>query len=156
MTSIRLVGTALAATFLATSVFAGEIMIDDPYVRTSTPTSKTGAAFMTVMNHGDIDDRLIAASSNIAGRVELHSHTEDANSVMKMGEIEGGIAIAAGEMHVLERGGDHMMFMGLTEPLEQGSEITVTLTFEKAGDIVVQIPVDNARKADHGAMTQSN
>jgi copper(I)-binding protein len=69
-----------------------------------------------------------------------------------MGEIEGGIPISAGEGHVLKRGGDHVMFMGLTGPLEQGSQITVTLTFEKAGDIEVQIPVDHERKPDHGAM----
>lgn len=153
MTFTRLISAAIAATILATTAaYAGEITIKDPYVRSSTPTSKTGAAFMTVMNDTDSDDRLIAAASDVAGRVELHTHIEDANGVMKMTEIEGGIAIAAGEMHVLKRGGDHVMFMGLTGPLEQGSEITVTLTFEKAGDVEVQIPVDHERKPDHGTM----
>lgn len=153
MTFTRLISAAIAATILATTAaYAGEITIKDPYVRSSTPTSKTGAAFMTVMNDTDSDDRLIAATSDVAGRVELHTHIEDANGVMKMTEIEGGIAIAAGEMHVLKRGGDHVMFMGLTGPLEQGSEITVTLTFEKAGDVEVQIPVDHERKPDHGTM----
>ncbi|MGJ8618268.1 MAG: copper chaperone PCu(A)C [Sulfitobacter sp.] len=153
MTVTRFFSAAVAATLLATSAFAGEIMIKDPYVRSSTPTSQTGAAFMTVMNHTDSDDRLIAATSDVAGRVELHTHIEDANGVMKMTEIEGGIPIAAGEMHMLKRGGDHVMFMGLTGPLEQGSEIAVTLTFEKAGDVQVQIPVDHERKPDHGAMS---
>lgn len=149
----RYFGAAIAAAILATtSAFAGEMMIEDPYVRTSTPTSKTGAAFMTLMNQTDSDDRLIAASSEVAGRVELHTHIEDANGVMQMTEIEGGIPIAAGEAHVLKRGGDHVMFMGLNRPLEQGTEITVTLTFEKAGDVQVQVPVDHERKPDHSAM----
>lgn len=153
MTITRFFSVAIAATFLTTTAaLAGEIMIQDPYVRSSTPTSKTGAAFMTVMNNTDSDDRLIAAASDVAGRVELHTHIEDANGVMTMTEIEGGIPVAAGETHILKRGGDHVMFMGLNGALEQGSEITVTLTFEKAGDIEVQIPVDHQRKPDHGAM----
>ncbi len=52
----------------------------------------------------------------------------------------------------MKRGGDHVMFMGLNVPLEQGGEVQVTLTFEQAGDIVLTIPVDNERKAGHGMM----
>lgn len=142
---------ALALTLALTSAaFAEGIMVKDAYVRSSTPSSPSGAAFMTLMNHGDTDDRLIAATSDVAKRVELHSHTEDANGVMRMGQIEGGIAIAAGGMHALKRGGDHVMFMGLEAPLEQGAEITVTLTFEKAGEMQVTIPVDHTRKATQG------
>lgn len=143
---------AAAFTFLATSAFAGDLMVKDPYVRSSTPSSVTGAAFFMLMNHGEQDDRLIAASSDVASRVELHTHTEDTNGVMRMGEIEGGIPLPAGGMHHLKRGGDHVMFMGLTEPLVQGEEITVTLTFEKAGDLTVQIPVDHKRKPQHDGM----
>ncbi len=152
MTVTRFFSAAVAAAFFATSAFAGGIMIKDAYARSSTPTSKSGAAFMTLMNHTDSDDRLIGASSDVADRVELHTHIEDANGVMQMTEIEGGIPIAAGEMHEMKRGGDHVMFMGLTGPLEQGSEVAVTLTFEKAGDMQVQIPVDHDRKPAHGTM----
>ncbi|MFT6675126.1 MAG: copper(I)-binding protein [Sulfitobacter sp.] len=154
MKMTRFITAATAACFLLTApAFAGDIMVKDPYVRSSTKTSVTGAAFMTLMNHSDQDDRLIGASSDVAKRVELHSHTEDANGVMKMGEIEGGIALPAGAMHMLERGGDHVMFMGLNRPLVQGDEITVTLTFEKAGDMEIKIPVDHERKPAHGAMS---
>lgn len=145
--------TALALT--SAPLFAGDIMVKDPYVRSSTPTSVTGAAFMGLMNQGAEDDTLLAASSEVAGRIELHTHIQDANGVMKMIHIEDGITVPAGGMHMLQRGGDHIMFMGLTEPLVQGQEITVTLTFEKAGEIEVQIPVDHARKPDHGAMDHS-
>jgi copper(I)-binding protein len=47
------------------------------------------------------------------------------------------------------------MFMGLIRPLEQGEEIDVTLTFEQAGEMQIKIPVDHARKPDHGAMDHS-
>ncbi len=145
----------IALTALSQTASADGIMIKDAYVRSSTPSSPTGAAFMMVMNHSDQDDRLIGAASDVAKRVELHSHTEDANGVMRMGEIEGGIAIPAGGMHALKRGGDHVMFMGLSEPLRQGAEITMLLTFEKAGEIEVTLTVDHARKPDHSGMDHS-
>jgi copper(I)-binding protein len=43
------------------------------------------------------------------------------------------------------------MFMGLSKPLSQGDLIDVTLTFEKAGEVTLQIPVDNDRAPAHGA-----
>lgn len=152
--TLRTFSLAAAAAFLSLPVWAGEahIMIHDAYARSG---PKSGAAFFEIMNHGKQDDTLIAASTDAAPRVELHTHIEDANGVMKMREVEGGFPVPAEGMHMLKRGGDHVMFMGLSEPFEQGSEITVTLTFEKAGDITVQIPVDNDRKAEHGGHDHS-
>ncbi|QFT57689.1 hypothetical protein FIU94_02530 [Sulfitobacter sp. THAF37] len=151
----RFLTAAVAATLLAAPALA-DITVKDAYVRSSTPSSVTGAAFMTLTNDGAEDDRLIAASSDVAGKVELHTHNEDENGVMRMTEIEDGIAVPAGGMHQLARGGDHVMFMGLNAPLEQGDEIAVTLTFEKAGEMQVMIPVDHERKPDHGAMSHGD
>lgn len=124
-----------------------KIMIDGAYARSG---AKTGAAFFTIMNHGAADDRLVAASSDSAKRVELHTHLEDDSGVVRMRPIEDGIAVQAGGEHALERGGDHVMFMGLDAPFEDGTTISVTLTFEKAGDVTLEIPVDNDRKTGHG------
>ncbi|MEL6621116.1 MAG: copper chaperone PCu(A)C, partial [Pseudomonadota bacterium] len=71
---------------------------------------------------------------------------ETGDGIMKMQEIEGGIALPAGGTHHMMRGGDHVMLMGLTGPLEQGAEINVTLIFEQAGEVDVTIPIDNERK----------
>lgn len=123
--------------------------VHDPYMRTSTPTSKSGAAFMQLMNKSGQDDRLIGAKSPLDGRIELHTHKQDANGVMKMTEIEGGIEIPAGATHDFVRGGDHLMFMGMSGALEQGRDVPVTLIFEKAGEVEIVIPVDRERKANH-------
>ena len=151
MSFTKLSRAALTVALLALPAgsFAADILIEDAYARASRPDAPTGAAFMTIRNTGTTDDRLVAASAEVAKRVELHTHI-DQGGVMKMVEIEGGIPLPAGATHLMERGGDHVMFMGLTESLEQGGEVTVTLTFEKSGDLVVTIPVDNERKPDHG------
>lgn len=132
------------------------IMVMDPYARSSTMASESGAAFMVLMNHTDADDRLLSASSDIAERVELHTHIEDANGVMQMREVEDGFVVPAGGMHALERGGDHVMFLGLKQSLSDGETVSVTLKFETAGDVVVEIPVDLTRKPKDGAMQHNH
>ncbi|WP_323803103.1 copper chaperone PCu(A)C [Sulfitobacter litoralis] len=144
---------AVCALFLFSAPLAAEgIMVDDAYIRSSTAKSTSGAAFMVVMNHSGADDRLIGASSDVADKVELHSHRSDDNGIMRMGEIEGGVAIAADEMHAFKRGGDHLMFMGLKESLVEGAMVPVTLEFEKAGAVEIEVMVDQDRKPNHGKM----
>uniref|UniRef100_UPI003514D703 copper chaperone PCu(A)C n=1 Tax=Nioella sp. TaxID=1912091 RepID=UPI003514D703 len=135
----------VAALAFALPAFADGIMIHDPYARASSGMAMSGAAFMEIVNQTDTDDRLVEARSEAAARVELHTHMEDANGVMRMMEVEDGFAIPAGQTHALARGGDHVMFMGLTEPFEHGEEIEVTLVFEQAGEITVMIPIDLER-----------
>ncbi len=144
----KMIAAAMVATLSAGPALA-EIMIHDAYARSATPTAKTGAAFMSIMNTGTEDDRLIDVRSDIAARVELHTHESDANGVMRMMHVQEGFVIPAGGMHALARGGDHVMFMGLNQGLEQDTTVAVTLVFEKAGEVSVDIPVDLTRKADH-------
>lgn len=142
-----------AAVLISLPTFgASEIVVSDPYARTSRPGAPTGAAFMMIQNTGAVADRLVSAQSGIAKKVELHTHIDQGEGVMKMVEIEEGIEIAPGATHMMKRGGDHVMFMGLVQSLEQGGEVVVTLTFEQAGDVVLTIPVDNERMPKHGSM----
>lgn len=140
---------------LKTTLFAGacalipsfamaDMMVNDPYARTSSAMAQSGAAFMEIMNMTGSDDRLVSASSDISARVELHTHIVDGD-VMRMVEVEEGFPVAAGESIMMERGGKHVMFLGLNGPLNSGDEVEVTLTFENAGDVTVMIPVDNER-----------
>jgi len=136
----------VAATLCAAlPAVAQDIMVDGAYIRSSGMMAKTGAAFMVIHNHGTTDDRLIKAASPIAPRVELHTHKEDANGVMQMLAVPEGFVIPADGSHELARGGDHVMFLGLTQPLEQGQTVPVTLTFEKAGEMVIEVPVQLAQ-----------
>ena len=136
--------SALAAACFALPASA-EILISDAYARASGMSAKAGAAFMTITNTGDTDDRLLSVASDAAKRTEIHTHKETGDGIMKMVEVEGGLPIPAGAAHGLARGGDHIMFMGITEPFEQGKIIAVEMTFEKAGVMRVEIPVDLTR-----------
>ncbi|MEC7761470.1 MAG: copper chaperone PCu(A)C [Pseudomonadota bacterium] len=144
-----LLGAAVAA--FAMPAFAdSEITITDAYARAAGMNAMAGAAFFVIENTGDEDDRLIGASSDIAARVELHTHIEGEDGVMQMRQVEDGFPVAAGSTHVLERGSDHVMFMGLNGSMAQGDTVKVTLMFEKAGEIEVEIPVDLERQPNMG------
>jgi hypothetical protein len=129
---------------LIPALASAQVAIEDPYARAASPSAISGAAFMQIMNMGEAEDRLVAAASDVAERVELHTHVMDGD-VMRMVEVEEGFAVPAGESISLERGGMHVMFLGLNRPLTQGDEVEVTLTFEQAGEVTVTIPVDNER-----------
>ena len=131
---------------LCSSLSAGQIMISDAYARSSGPLAKAGAAYMRIMNHSDESDRLIGVQSDIAKKTELHTHLKDDNGVMRMVHIDEGIKIGPMKEHSLVRGGQHIMFMGLKEPFETGKIISVILLFEKAGEIGIEIVVDQDRK----------
>lgn len=134
-----LLGGAFA--LLSAPAFA-DIVIHDAYARSAGPMAKAGAAFFVIENNGSEDDRLVDAASDVAMRVELHTHVDQGGGVMKMMHVPEGFVVPANGTHELARGGDHVMFMGLKNPMDQGDTVTVTLTFEKAGEIVVEMPVN--------------
>lgn len=136
----------LAALSITGAALADSIQIVDPYARSSSPTAKSGAAFLEIHNAGSQDDTLIAVQSDVAARVELHTHKMDANGMMRMVQLEKGITIPAGDTHVMKRGGDHVMLMGLNRSLQNGDVIDVIFVFEKAGKMTVSIPVDQDRR----------
>lgn len=142
----------LAALSLTVPAFADEhpetFHTHDAYARSMGGMGASGAIFMMLHNNGATDDRLIAAKSDVAERVELHTHKMNAEGVMQMLEIEGGVPLAAGEAHMFERGGDHVMLMGLTRELQDGDSFALTLVFESGAELVLEVPVDNARKPD--------
>lgn len=140
--SVRLL--ALLGLLPGGPLLAGDIEIIDPYARASRPGAPTGAIFMSIQNAGTIADRLVAAKSPAAAVVQIHTHIEE-SGIMKMREVEAGIPVPAGGTHTLSRGGDHVMLMGVTQDLVDGETVPLTLVFEIAGEVVIAVPVDNAR-----------
>lgn len=141
-----------AAPIFATAAFAHQgIHIDTAYARTNGGIGATGAIFLEIANHADTDDRLLGVASDVAEKVELHSHNASGDGVMRMSAVPAGVAIAALQGYSLKRGGDHIMLMGLRQDLKDGDIIHLTLSFEHAGEVKVEVPVDNARKPDAAA-----
>ncbi len=95
---------------------------------------RPGAVFLSIDNKGSAD-KLVAASSTLSPRVELHTHTMD-NGIMRMRPVEA-IEIPAGSMTELKSGGYHIMMFDVKTMPEKGSTVPLTLTFENAGDVQI-------------------
>jgi periplasmic copper chaperone A len=100
----------------------------------------TGAAYLTITNNGDTDDRLIAAASDAAQVVEIHDMVVE-NEVMSMIHLEEGLPVPAGESVVLEPMSLHIMLISLNESLLPDMTFELTLTFEGAGEVTVPVLV---------------
>ena len=88
------------------------------------------SVFGTFTNTGHHAARIVSGSSPAAERVEIHEvrDGEDGNNIMR--PKDAGITIPAGGNHELVPGGDHLMLMDLTEPLQPGADVAVTVQFE--------------------------
>ena len=135
-----------AAAFVAQAQTAPSV--GNAWARPTVAGQKAGGGFMTITG-GSASDRLLSASTSVASTVELHSMSMDGN-VMRMRRVDA-IEVPAGKTVELKPGGLHVMFMGLTQPLQAGSQLPLTLRFEKAGEIKVDVPV--TATPPHGAAT---
>lgn len=131
---------AIIASLFSQAVFAADshnLMIKEPILRATAPNAGATAGYLTIHNHSQTDDRLIAVKAEFARKSEIHE-MKMVGDVMKMRPLEGGIIIPAGGMALLEKGGNHLMFMGLTEQIKFEEDYQFTLVFEKAGELIVK------------------
>ena len=142
----RLFKLALAAVTIAVAspAFAqgmeSPIIVERPYARATPAGAVTGAVYMILNNKADVADRLTAVSSDVADKLQLHEMAV-VGGVMQMRQLANGLSIPAGGSVVLKPGGYHVMLIGLKSPLRAGETFPLTLTFEKAGNISVTVPV---------------
>ena len=122
----------------------GAITITHAYARATVPGQPAGGAFLTIANAG-ADDKLLSARSGAAKSAELHTMKMDGD-VMRMREVES-IDVPAGQTVELKPGNFHVMMMGLKAPLKAGDHFPLTLKFEKAGEVQVEVPVQAAGPA---------
>jgi len=130
----------------------GSLHIDRPWARATPSGARAGAAYFIVRNLGATDDRLIGASSPTAAQADVHEMSMNGN-VMHMAMVKGGLVIPAGGSITLQPSGYHIMLTGLKGPLVKGTRVPMTLTFEHAGSIDIQVEVEAigaAGPASHG------
>jgi periplasmic copper chaperone A len=138
---VGLVLALLPASALGHDYKLGALEIGQPWARATAPTAPAGGGYLTITNRGTTPDRLVSTSSPAADKVQIHEMKMDGN-IMRMREVEHGLDIAPGATVTLAPGSLHLMMMGLKGPLKQGTRVPLTLTFEKAGTIDVELAVE--------------
>jgi len=117
----------------------GAIDIDHPWSRATVPAVPTGVAYFVMHNTGQEADRLLSATTPVAEKAELHTHIHE-NGMARMRKLDA-IDIAPASSTALEPGGLHVMLIRLKTPLIKGQSFPLTLEFERAGSITIQVDV---------------
>ncbi len=125
-----------------------KIHITDAWARVTFGNIANSAAYFSIENSGTSDDRLIDARGEISKKIELHTHIRDGD-VMRMRRLKSGVAVPAGKSVAFAPGGHHVMLIGVNSPLKEGNTIALTLEFEKAGTIAVDIPIKRSAPGGH-------
>lgn len=134
---------ALAAgLFVASAAMAqpAQIEVKDAWARATAGNAENGAAYVTI--ESPTADRLLSLSSPVAKKSELHTMSMQ-GMVMKMRPLSE-LNIPAGRPVSLKPGGEHIMLLGLNQPLREGQSFPLTLNFEKAGPRAVNVNVEKA------------
>lgn len=135
------------------SVSQGGIEISEARFHPPLPGQTTGVGFLTLENKG-AKDRLLSASSPVGGRVELHEH-QNVGGVMRMRKVEA-IELPKNDVIKLESGSYHIMIFDAD--MELGEETVLTLDFETADDVTINVPIvkreGSAQGSDHGSATK--
>ena len=135
----------------AASAFAQNIIVTNSWVRATVQGQKATGAFMTVT--AKENSKLVAASTPVAGIVEIHEMKMD-KDVMKMSALPNGLDLPAGKAVDLKPGGFHIMLMDLKLQLNKDVAVPLTLTFQdgagKKSQQTVQVPVSTSPPAGQG------
>jgi copper(I)-binding protein len=148
----------LAAAFVAPAAAHSHkkrnLVIVHPWTpETPAKEATTARVFMTIENGGRAPDRLLSASTPRADKVELAAGGHAAG---KDGKPAAPFSIAPGKALVLDAKGRHLVLSGLKKAFHAYDDFELTLVFEKAGRVVVDVIVeeeaghDHDRNHDHG------
>lgn len=150
--NLRAIVTALCMLFVgagyAVAGSHGGIELSPVEVRATIPGMTASGGYLVIMNHGSVADRLVAVSTPVAAKSQIHEMMNE-DGVMKMRHRSQGIEILPHQMVALKPGGLHLMFMGLNRTLNPDDEFAVTLTFESGHTATVTATVK--RPGDLGA-----
>ncbi|MBV8506016.1 MAG: copper chaperone PCu(A)C [Alphaproteobacteria bacterium] len=139
-------GLAIASTAIAQPA---QLEVADAWAGATPGKAENGAAYVSITS--PTADRLVSASTPVAKTAELHTMSMQ-GMVMKMRPISG-VDIPAGQPISLKPGGDHIMLMGLNQPLREGQSFPLTLNFEKAGPRTVTVTVEKVGAKGPGPAT---
>jgi copper(I)-binding protein len=145
--ALALSGIAAAS---AHSYLQKDISILHPWARPTAEAAKTGAVYLSVSNRGETADTIVSASTPVADKAEIHEHVEE-NGVLRMRAVQGGLKLAPGTSAEFKPGGLHIMLFGLKQRLEEGTSFPLTLVFEKAGKLALEVRVQRGPSGDHKA-----
>lgn len=123
------------------------VAVTDVWCRPSPNAAPNGGCYATFLS--STDDRLLGGATPRASQLQIHEMSME-GGMMRMGELKDGLPLPAGEGVTLAPGGNHLMLIGLTQPLVEGETVLLTLRFGSAPEVTVQAQVRTPPVAGSG------
>ena len=117
-----------------------DVVVENAWSRASIGVNRPGAAYLTVRNTGEDAVTLTGLATPLAMMPEIHESKTNSDGVSSMAPA-GEITIEPGQSVALEPGGLHAMLMKLQEPMTEGENFPLTLTFSDGGKVTVEVPI---------------
>ena len=125
------------------TVTAGDLTVRHAWSKVTIGAGRPGVFYVEITNNGSTDDALVGISTPAAGMPMLHE-TVIKDGVASMPHAMT-IPVPASQSVRLSPGGFHGMLMGLAAALKEGDSFPVSLSFEKAGEVTVNVEVLSLR-----------
>ena len=155
---IKIIITVILGTLLTEipSAFAEKntfktLVIQNVWIKDNPFNHPMTTGYLTIHNKSNSDTKLIAVSSSIAERIEIHQMSMN-NDIMKMRPLKNGLIIPANAITYLKPGDFHLMFFGLKKQMTPMETHLINLTFQKLGTITVHAlvkPSENGERLNH-------
>ena len=113
------------------AIIDGGLVVSAAKIRPPLPGKTMTAGYFTLTNSGPAD-RLIGAESDIASKVELHTHLME-DGIMKMRRVDG-VDIPKNDQIIFMPGSYHLMMFDL-DLSENQTDASITLKFKNAPDM---------------------
>ena len=110
------------------------IEVADAWIRWM-PGNIPAGGYLTLVNHGDVPVRLIAASSDAYGDISLHQSREQ-GGVSTMTPV-AGVTVGPHSRLELAAAGYHLMLMQPQRALKVGDTVLITLRFAQGAPVRV-------------------
>jgi len=139
---LMLAALLLPATFASAHEYnKGDLHIAHPWSLALPPNAPNVAAYFIIDNKGQQADRLLGVDTPISDKAELHEHVMT-GEVMRMQQVKD-VPVPAGGTVTFSPSAYHVMIMAPKDRslLRDGQRFPLTLHFEKAGDLTVEVAV---------------
>lgn len=140
LASTLLIGAFSGAPAQSQEVKLGDLVITQPWLRAAPKGSELTSGYLTIENKGAAANKLIGGSTGVAEKLQIQK-TSKAGGATTATPLEGGLAIAPGEKVALVPGSYKLALLKLTSKLTKGTQVPISLEFEKGGKVTVSFDV---------------
>lgn len=126
---------------------AGGLSAEQGWIRAVPPVSPNSAGYLMLHNDSDQDRVLVGVSSSAANAVEMHTVIEQ-DGATTMQQLQQ-LAVPKQDCVLFEPGGNHIMFIGLKQPLKLDETVKLTLHFKNGDSLDVTLQVKPGQASAH-------